>query len=150
MNKFKQAVSRGITMVEMLVALVILSLVICLIVPGLNGYFSHMEINDGLRAATSALQTARYRAIRHNKRIKLQFNKDRFLLLEKQGRYWKKFYEFKPVRNITLTMSAYPVFSPFGSVSPLCSIYVENQHRKYKISLSMAGRIKVIELKPPD
>lgn len=134
---------------ELVVILVILLIVLRTGVPGLRAFFSHMEISGALRTATLAMQSARYQALRLNKRVKLQLLEDRFLLMEKQGKYWKMFYAFEPVKNVSLRMSAFPVFSPYGTVGPLCSVYVENSRRRYKISISMAGRIKVTELEVP-
>jgi prepilin-type N-terminal cleavage/methylation domain-containing protein len=140
---------KGFTLLELMVVLVLLSLALTVTVPGLRSYFNRMEISTGLRTATVAIHTARFRAIRHNKRIKLKWLDGRFVLMEKPDRDWLTVYAFKPVRNISFSMSAYPVFSPYGSVSPLCSIYVENTRRRYKVTISMAGRVKVTELESP-
>lgn len=136
----------GFTLLELIVVLVILSLVLYLGVPGVGAFFNHIEINSGLRMATVALQSARYKSILLNKRIKLQLAGQQFLLMEKQSGKWQMIFAFEPVSNVSLRMSAFPVFSPYGTVSPLCSIYVKNDRRQYKISISMAGRIKVAEL----
>jgi hypothetical protein len=46
--------------------------------------------------------------------------------------------------NISATNS--PIFHPLGTVSNLTSVYISNTAGKYRISLAISGRIKVIPL----
>ena len=46
--------------------------------------------------------------------------------------------------NITATNS--PIFHPLGTVSNLTSVYISNTSGKYRISLAISGRIKIIPL----
>ncbi|NIM14261.1 MAG: hypothetical protein GTO45_19675 [Candidatus Aminicenantes bacterium] len=136
---------KGITLLELFIALGIISLALTIVVPGFKSFYSRMEINNGLRAVTSALSTARYKAIMMNKRVKFTIEGDKIVLNEKQSNQWQAFMHFDLEENVSFSINASPVFSPAGSVSPLCSIYVKNKIYSYKITISMAGRIKVME-----
>jgi hypothetical protein len=92
---------------------------------------------------TAAMSTARYNAIRMNRSVKFCIEKNRIVLKEKVNTTWQPFTFFDVDANVSISINASPVFSPTGFASPLCTIYVENRHYKYKITLSSAGRIKV-------
>ena len=82
-----------------------------------------------------------------NRSVKFCIEKNRIFLKEKESGEWKTFRTFDVDDNVSLSINASPVFSPEGFASPLCSIYVENAHYRYKITLSMAGRIKAEKIK---
>jgi Tfp pilus assembly protein FimT len=140
------SVHKGITLLELFIALGIISLALTIMVPGFKSFFSRMEIHNGLRAMTSALSTARYKAIMMNKRVKFTIEGDKIVLKEEISNQWQAFMHFDLEEKVSYSINASPVFSPAGSVSPLCSIYVNNETYKYKITISMAGRIKVVEV----
>ena len=100
-----------------------------------------------MRTVTSALSTARYNAIRMNRSVKFCIEENRLLLKEKKGKVWETFLPFDVDEAVSITINSSPVFSPTGYVSPLCSIYLKNEHYRYKITLSIAGRVKVIEVR---
>ena len=136
---------KGITLTELLVALCILSLVGMAGVPMFKASVKRWEVSSGVRTVTTALSTARYNAIKMNRSVKFCIENNRVLLKEKKGTLWCTFSSFEAEKDVSLTINASPVFSPIGSVAPLCSIYVSNEHYHYKITLSSAGRIKVTE-----
>jgi type II secretory pathway pseudopilin PulG len=139
---------RGITLIELLVALCILSLAGMLGIPMFKASVERWEVSGNVRTVTSALSTARYDAIKMNRSVKFCIENNRVLLKEKSGTVWVTFMTFEVEKGVTLSINASPVFTPIGSVAPLCSIYVWNEHYQYKITLSSAGRIKVMEIKP--
>jgi Tfp pilus assembly protein FimT len=138
--------SRGISFLELFIALGIISLTLTMTVSGFQSFYRRMEINNGLRAVTSALSTARYRAIWMNKRVKFTIEEDKIVLKRKESSQWNAFMHFDLEKKVSYSINASPVFSPGGSVSPLCSIYVSNKTYCFKITISMAGRIKVLEI----
>lgn len=136
----------GITLIELLVALFILSLVGMVGIPMFRASVERWEVSGSVRAVTSALSTARYDAIKMNRSVKFCIENNRVLLKEKKGTVWVTFMTFEVDRDVSLSTNASPVFTAIGTVAPLCSIYVWNEHYRYKISLSSAGRIKVEEV----
>jgi type II secretory pathway pseudopilin PulG len=136
----------GLTIFELLFSVSIISIVLMMGVPGFKAFSRKMEINNGVRTATSAISYARYLAIKDNRSVKLRFKENQFELQKKKKRSWATFQTFDPGEKIEVTMNASPVFSPNGYISPLCSILIKNQWHHYKITISIAGRIKVIEI----
>jgi hypothetical protein len=55
--------------------------------------------------------------------------------------------EFSLGKNVSVTINSSPIFFPNGSIAPLCSILVENEVSHYKITISIAGRVKITEMK---
>lgn len=143
---------KGMTFFEMLVSLAIISLVITMGIPGFNSYLKRMEVRNTLRTITGVLNTARYKAVVLNKRVKFCIeNKNEedivIRLKEKRDSSWEKFMEFSLEKKASVTINSSPIFFPNGSISPMCSILVENEISHYKITISIAGRVKITEMK---
>jgi prepilin-type N-terminal cleavage/methylation domain-containing protein len=137
---------RGFTIIEMIVTLGIVAMVITMGARVFRASFSRWEASSGVRTVTAAMSTARYNAINMNRSVKFCVEKNRIVLKEKIKTTWQPFTFFDVDANVSLSINASPVFSPTGLASPLCTIYVENRHYKYKITLSSAGRIKVLKM----
>ncbi len=138
--------NNGITLLELLVTLSVISLVLTVGVPGLKSFFSRVELSNSLRTVTAALGTARYKAVMMNKRVKFTLEKDRIILKEKKKGEWEELLHFDLEEKVSFSINASPIFSPSGSVAPLCSIHVENEIKHCKITISIAGRIKISEV----
>jgi prepilin-type N-terminal cleavage/methylation domain-containing protein len=146
MNNNERYGEKGFTVLELLVTLTIFALVIGLGVPAFKAYSKKIEINNGLRTVTLAVNTARYKAIENNRSIKLKVEENRLILLEKRDSAWESFMDFDPGDRVSVSLNTSPVFYPEGYIVPLCSFYVRSNEENYKISISIAGRIKVTEL----
>ena len=68
--------------------------------------------------------------------------------MEKRGEEWQTVSSTDLGDKVSASINSSPVFSPCGSVSPLCSIHVKNEKHHYKITLSIAGRLKVSKIEP--
>jgi hypothetical protein len=122
--------------------------------PGFNSYLKRMEVRNTLRTITGVLNTARYKAVVLNKRVKFCIedkNEEDIVIRLKEKRYgdsrWKEFMEFSLEKKVSITINSSPIFFPNGSISPMCSILVENEISHYKITISIAGRVKITEMK---
>jgi Tfp pilus assembly protein FimT len=131
---------------ELLVALCILALAGMVGIPRFRASVERWEVSGSVRTVTSALSTARYDAIKMNRSGKFCIENNRVLLKEKSGTVWVTFMSFEVDKDVTLSVNASPVFSPIGTVAPLCTIYVKNEHYQHKISLSIMGRVKVVKV----
>jgi Tfp pilus assembly protein FimT len=143
---------KGMTIFEMFVALAVISVVITMGMPGFNSYLKRMEVRNTLRTITGVLNTARFKAIMLNKGVKFCIedkNEEEMVirLKEKKDSNWEKFMEFSLEKKVSVTSNASPIFYPNGSIVPLCSILVENEVYHYKITISIAGRVKITEMK---
>ncbi len=138
--------NKGITVIELLVTLTILALVIALGVPGFKAFFKKTEINNAIRTVTSAINTARCQAIEKNRRVQLSIAGSKIILKEKRDDQWQPFMDFDAGEKVSCTINALPVFYPEGYIAPLCSIFVKTEDFYYRVTISMAGRIKVAKL----
>jgi prepilin-type N-terminal cleavage/methylation domain-containing protein len=143
---------KGMTFIELFVTLAIISIVIAMGMPGFNSYIKRMEVSNTLRTITGVLNTARFKAVVLNKQVKFCIeNKNEWEMVirlkEKKDSAWEKFMEFDLEKKVSVSSNASPIFFPNGSISPLCSILVENEVYHYKITISIAGRIKTTRMK---
>ncbi|MGE5341883.1 MAG: Tfp pilus assembly protein FimT/FimU [Candidatus Omnitrophota bacterium] len=145
-TKNNQLKPKGMTLIELVVGLGVISMVLMVGVPRLKSFSTHMEVTAGLRTCTSALSTARYDAIFMNVPVKFTIETDRIVLKKKPFAVWESYKEFALERDVLFSLNASPVFYPSGSIVPLCSIYVENGRSSYKITVSAAGMIKVTQI----
>lgn len=146
MNIINPKTTRGFTVIEFLGAFVILTLVIAGGIAGFRAYQSRSEVQQTLRAITSALNTARFKAIGNNRSIKVTMTDHNLVLSESQEGEWSEFQHFQLDKHTQVSMNASPVFSPTGFVAPLCSITVKTEQYAYKITISIAGRLKTVRL----
>lgn len=143
---------KGMTVFEMFITLAIISVVVTMGMPGFSSYVKRMEVRNTLRTITGVLNTARFKAIVLNKGVKfcIEDKNDEEMVIrlkEKKDSKWEKFMEFSLEKNVSVTINSSPIFFPNGSIAPLCSILVENEVSHYKITISIAGRIKITEMK---
>jgi prepilin-type N-terminal cleavage/methylation domain-containing protein len=136
----------GVTVVELLVAIAIFSLVLRMGFSGFRWFQDRSRISHTLRTVTSALNFARYQAIEKNRPVKICLEGKRLHLKNKSGGKWQTFTGFDLEENLAVSMNASPVFFPTGFVSPLCSVSVKHGKSEYKITISIAGRIKVTKI----
>jgi Tfp pilus assembly protein FimT len=136
---------KGLTVVELLVAVGLFAILLVTAVPGLQAFFIRLEINTGLRTVTAALSTARYQAIRENQPVRVEVVPGGLLLSVDNGQGWQVMRRFDLNGKLTVHANSRPVFSPLGNVSPLCTITVTRLRKVYRVVLSMYGRIKVYD-----
>jgi hypothetical protein len=135
--------SKGTTILELLVSLYILSIIIIFSGTSIKAYLSRIEINTGLRQIILSLNTARYLSINLNKRIKVEIEEANIILKNCKNDEWQEVKRYYFPDNLSLKISATPFFYPHGEIVPLFSITLENKNHSYKISCSIAGRLKV-------
>lgn len=138
--------TRGFTFIESLVGLAVLTLLLTWSAPGIQSFFHRMTVTTGLRTVTVAFNSARYLSIGMNKRVKVSLSGRKILLMEMKNKKWEAFKDFELADDVNVSMNASPVFSPYGDVAPLCTVSVFCQGYRYKITISMAGRILVTQL----
>jgi prepilin-type N-terminal cleavage/methylation domain-containing protein len=138
--------NRGLTVLELLISMAIFSILITMGFTGFKSFQNRSQVTNSIRTVTSALNTARYQAIEENRSIKVFQAGSRFLLKIKINKKWETIKTFNLDEEVEVYMNASPVFHATGYVSPLCSITIKSEKYSYKISISIAGRIKVIKL----
>lgn len=139
--------NKGMSMIEMLVVLVIMSMTI------LAGavYFQGLEPKYRLRTATwevsSRLTQARFRAFLDGAPVRLKFVLNHYNLEEwdEELKSWR-IKDRAILQGVSLVSNNNPVFYPEGTVSNLATIIVSNSRGSYKITLAITGRVKVTRL----
>lgn len=138
----------GLSLIELLIYFLILSIIFSICVLSFKSFRRESEITNGVRTVIAALNTARYNAVKDYEKVKVRQNNSEIFLQKKIKGKWKTYKKFEVKGELSLKFNNSPVFSPMGSVSPLCSIYIKNKFKGYKSSISMAGRIKTRQIAP--
>jgi prepilin-type N-terminal cleavage/methylation domain-containing protein len=136
----------GFSVAELLIAVSLFGLLITIGFSGFKSFQHHTRTSNAIRTVTSAFNTARYRAIEHNNSIRVSLENSRLILKQKTGGEWEPYLDFQLPPGQAATMNASPVFYPTGYASPLCTVIIKNNRDEYRITISIAGRIKVIKV----
>ncbi len=142
-KKFRNS---GLSLMEILIALSIISFTMLIGVPGFKMVISRIEITNELRTVTMALHSARYNSYMTCHPIKFTIEGKRIYLKENTDDGWVILRDFPVGPNVEISTNANPVFYPSGSTTPLCSVNLKNNVYSYKVTVSMAGQIKVSQL----
>lgn len=146
-NKRGVQISRnGFSVIELLIAVTLCGLVITVGFSGFKSFQHRTRTSNTIRTVTSAFGTARYRAIEQNKSIRVSLEHSKLVLKLKNAGDWKPYLEFQLPSGQIVTMNASPVFYPTGYASPLCTVIIKNSRDEYRITISIAGRIKVTKV----
>ncbi len=146
---FPKSDRRGFSLAEVMVTLFILALVMVIA----SNSFLHLapkyKLLSAVREIYSRLNYVRYMAIVEGTKIRVRFISYSYIIekYNESEELWKKEMEYW-LDGVTLEANNSPVFHPQGTVSNLASIYIFNSWGKYRISLSISGRIKALQLQP--
>ena len=136
----------GFTVAELMIASVLCGLILAFGISGFKAFQHQVRTRAAIRIVTSAFSTARYRAIELNRSVKVSSADNRLVLARKEDGEWQPLQDFRLPSGQAVTLNAFPVFFPTGYASPLCTAVVSNSRDQYKITLSIAGRIKVTKV----
>jgi prepilin-type N-terminal cleavage/methylation domain-containing protein len=105
------------------------------------------KLKKAVWEVNSRMNFARYKSIFENVKVRIVFHESGYRV-EKYDPLQKKWdMEVKKTFDgVTITATNSPIFHPLGTVSNLASVYISNSAGKYRISLAISGRIKVIPL----
>jgi len=94
----------------------------------------------------SRMNFARYKSIFEDAKFKISFNESGYKLEKYDTQQKKWIMEAKNTFDgVDISATNSPIFHPLGTVSNLASITISNTAGKYRISLAISGRIKVIQ-----
>ena len=134
------------TVIELLVGVTLGMLMITSSVSITSSFMSRLEISGAVTVITSNLSRARYLSLSEKRKVRFRISENQIQLERLENSEWKKFRNAEIRGNVNVSINAFPVFSPTGTSSPLCSIRVSNKRYSKTITLSFAGRIKVRDL----
>lgn len=143
----RKASIKGYTLIEGMVVIFILALLIVLSWPSLAKVRSHYELEMAVWEIHSKLNHLKYLALKDSQPYRLKIISPAYFVekYEPSSAQWKRI-EKRLLTNVYLEANNSPIFYPEGTVSNLASIIITNASGKYRITLAISGRIKVIRL----
>ncbi len=137
----------GFTLIEVVISITILGLIIALLSYSFTNQAQIYRLKKAVWEIYSRLNYARYKAILRGVKYKVSFDSNSYVLEkfdDPKGEWQTEQRSF--CDGVVVTANNSPIFHPRGTVSNLASIIVQNSRGKYKISIAISGRIKVVEM----
>lgn len=137
----------GFSLLEVMISLFILAVMLSFA----SVFFLNLSPKYKLIKAVWEINTrmnyARYKAIFKGMKVRIRFDSKSYTIEtydEKQKKWLREQIYF--LEGVTLQANNSPTFHPAGTVSNLASIYIANTWGKYKITIAISGRIKVVQV----
>lgn len=142
----RESTSVGFSLLESLVALSIIMLLVLIGASfGLDSKKHQLEV--AVEKVNSGLSLARFKAIHHQKPVKVRFSDYGYDLLEYDDNSsdWAKLSSIL-IEGVKIEANNSPVFYPQGTVSNLSTIKIGNERGLYSITIAITGRTKITRL----
>jgi prepilin-type N-terminal cleavage/methylation domain-containing protein len=138
---------KGFSLVEALIATFILAIILSLASTSFLNLAPKYRLKSAVREINSRLNYARYKSIFEGVKVRIKFDQRGYAIeiYDEEKNEWRREREYF-LDGVTLQANNSPTFHPVGTVSNLASIYITNSWGKYKITLAISGRIKVVHL----
>jgi len=138
---------KGLSLLEALVMLAVASLMILAASTPLLNLSPKYRLKKAAGEIYARLNYARYRAIFDGQALRVSFRPSGYTI-EKYDSSQKK---WRPVTSgapegVRIEANNSPIFHPVGTVSNLATIVVSNSWGKYKLTLAISGRIRMVLL----
>lgn len=137
---------RGFTLLEVLVFLSIFSILLGLASITFLNSSDKYRLQKAVWEIHSKLNYARFKAIFNGTKSRISFNSTGYTIekYDQNNGEWE--VEMGNIlEGVYIQANNSPVFHPQGTVSNLASITVSNTWGRYKITLAISGRIKIIK-----
>jgi prepilin-type N-terminal cleavage/methylation domain-containing protein len=147
-NIFSSEIStRGFSLVEVLIATFIVTIIIGVASTSFLNLAPKYRLKSAVREINSRLNYARYKSIFEGVKVRIKFNQHSYAIetYDEEQNEWRREREYF-LDGVILQANNSPTFHPVGTVSNLASVYITNSWGKYKITLAISGRIKIIQL----
>lgn len=137
----------GFSLLDVLVSFFILAVLTGLFSQAVMNMVPKYQLQKGVWGIHSCLSYARYRALFQGVKIRVKFDSASCIIekYDENEKKWKavqsSFFE-----GISLQANNSPIFHPRGTVSNLASIYISNSSGKYRITLAISGRVRVLKI----
>ncbi len=136
----------GISLIEVILSLAILSVIIGISSVSFHTQSSKYKLVNAVREIHSRMNYARFMAIFESAPVRVKFDPSGYTV-ERFDSSQNKWLRDKGniLEGVVIQANNNPIFYPQGTVSHLASIYISNSWGKYKITLAISGRIKVVK-----
>ncbi len=138
---------RGFSLLEAVISLFILAIMVSLASLSFFNRSPKYRLEKAVWEIHSRMNYARYKALFKGAKVRIKFEPKYYSIDaydEKQKKWLTEQKYF--IEDVKLQANNSPIFHPAGTVSNLASIYVSNDSGKYKITIAISGRIKVVKL----
>jgi prepilin-type N-terminal cleavage/methylation domain-containing protein len=138
---------RGFSLVEVLIASFLVAIIIGVASTSFLDLAQKYRLKSAVREINSRMNYARYKSIFEGVKVRVKFDQHSYAIetYDKEKNEWRREREYF-LDGVTLLANNSPTFHPVGTVSNLASVYITNSWGKYKITLAISGRIKVVQL----
>ena len=144
----------GFTLFEMILVVAIIAIMASIAFPAFMSMLPEMRLNGAARQVMTDLMAARMDAVKQNNEFRVFFNSPETnqyqILDDKDNDGVVDTGEAVLIRNIqdnygdvTFTSTNNPIFSPKGTATSLPTITLQNSSGLKKVSVSIAGRVKI-------
>ena len=150
LQAFKQ--TAGFTLLGQLITLTLAGIMLSIAVPGYLKVMPRHRLNGAVRQLTGDLMWARMKAIERNNRHRIFFlNDHEYRILDDADNdgavdpgEWTITRDLRTdYRDVVMSSTNNPVFSPRGTASSLATITLANAAGSKRISISIAGRVRI-------
>jgi len=138
---------KGFTLIENLVTVSALGILLILAIPFQARVRNRYKLEMAVWQIHSEINHLKYQAVKDSVPYRFRIF-SRGYIIEKyndSSSQWKK-VEQKILSGLWLEANNSPIFYPEGTVSNLASITIVNSAGKYRLTLAISGRIKIIRL----
>jgi Tfp pilus assembly protein FimT len=138
---------KGFTLIENLVMVSVLSVLLILVIPFQARVRNRYNLEMAVWQIHSEINHLKYQAVKDSVPYRFCIF-SRGYIIEKydaSSSGWKK-VDQKTLSGLWLEANNSPVFYPEGTVSNLATITIANSAGKYRLTVAISGRIKIIRL----
>lgn len=138
---------RGFSLVEMTIGIFVLSILLGLTSLSFTRLSPRYRLKKAVWELNSRLNYARYKAVFESRKVKVSFTPTHYSIekYDDEQDLWEMDFK-QELEGILLDANNSPIFYPAGTVSNLATIIVSNSWGKYRITIAITGRIKILLL----
>ena len=142
----------GFSLLGQLITLTLAGIMLSIALPGYLKVIPRHRLNGAVRQLTGDLMWARMKAIQRNNRYRIFFlNDHEYRILDDADNdgaadpgEWTLTRDLRTdYRDVVMSSTNNPVFSPRGTASYLATITLANDAGSRRISISIAGRVRI-------
>lgn len=138
---------RGFSLLETVASMAILAILFGIASTSFLQLAPKYRLQNAVWEINSCLVNVRYKAIFEGIAMRVKFNPSGYAIekYDEEKEIWRKEREGF-LKGISIQANNIPTFYPEGSVSNIASINVFNSWGRYRITLAISGRIKIVRL----